>query len=823
MGIKRPLIFLLGAYLAGLALHYASVLFMIENAALAFLGILVWLLIRNRKYRLHNYFFLLLLPPLMIGGYFLINRQLAVSEADTAFFQKENGTLEGKISLVEETEEYTRLTITKGILTIAGEESFYKLKLLVYADTEEKYLIGNQIKATGSVLKFLQSTNPGQFNEFLYYKTKNYDYKFYADSVLITSSKTNSYYQSLRTIKNKLILTYYKLLSDKNAGILTAMMLGDTSYLKDDIKELYRENGITHILAISGLHISLLGLTLYKIFRRLHLPLALATVLTLYFLYSYGILTGFGVSTNRAVVMMSVYLAAVLTGRTYDLLSGTALSALIILLQSPLEITNAGFLLSFGAVLGIGTIYPVLNKVLVETKEKNKKKKHEITQLEKFKYKKPKQVTVINNLREKSVFDVVQEMIVNILKQTFFSGLSVQLMLMPILLWFFYEVPVYSLLVNLLIIPLSSFLTILAFLSVLIGCINVPLGSFLMGSVNYILEFYEAVCRIGSGLPGNSILTGRPEILIILLYYVFLYLFVQINKKKFSKPSLILLCTFLLLFIPIRSNNLEVTFLDVGQGDGIFLRLPSGTAMLVDSGSSDVKKLGRYRIEPFLKYNGIKEIEYAVITHGDSDHYSGILELIGDDYQGDIRIKNLILPGVSFDDKAYLTLIQAAKRKGIKVSTLNTGDSFKDGEVSLNCLWPVKGISQGSDMNSHSIVLSLKYREFDLLLTGDLEGVGEGYITNIIAKTGSYDILKVAHHGSKYSTGSDFLEAVSPDYAIISCGIDNSYGHPHEETLERLITKGSEILKTTDNGAIIVITDGNRLKIREWVKGTQKR
>lgn len=819
MGIKRPFIWILAAYLAGLAIYAANLPFviMVFISLSTLLGILIWLLYPGKRtYRLINYFFLLILPVLVLTGYLQMEKALLVPKADTAFKQKQKAEAQGEISLIEETDNYIRITITGAVLKTDNKSSYSDLKLLVYLDDKQSIFTGNAVRISGTVMKFTKASNPGQFDEYFYYKAKKYHYKFYADSITVINSNVDSYHQTLYTTRKQLTAIYYRLLSGKNAGILTAMMLGDTNNLDADIKELYRKNGITHILAISGLHISLLGLTLYKILRRLRLPLFASTAVTLFFLYSYGILTGFGVSTNRAVVMMAVYMAAVLAGRTYDLLSGTAFSALIILMQNPLEIMSAGFLLSFGAVIGIAAVYPALKNVLNAGKKEQEKGNKLIRQK--------------TGTKKEKLLELLRGIASNILIQTLLSSLSAQLMLLPILIWFFYEIPVYSLFINILIIPLSSLLTILAFIAVLAGCIWIPAGTFFMGSVNYILEFYEAICKIGVKLPGSTLLTGKPEVLAVFIFYSMLFLFVQYNRKKGRRISLVFLLSFVILLIPAGGKNLEVTFMDVGQGDGIFLKLPDGTNMFIDGGSSNVKELGKYRLEPFLKYKGVKNIDYAVITHGDSDHYSGILEFLQEDYKGDIRIRNLILPNVSFTGDSYITLLQAAREKGVRVSVLSRGDAMKSENVYLNCLWPDKELLQASgeasDTNSHSVVLSLHYLDFDLLLTGDLEGMGEKIVTEEIEEEKGregviplrYDILKVAHHGSKYSTGNEFLEAVAPSLAIISCGVDNSYGHPHKETIDRLTNSKSVILQTKESGAVTVITDGRLIKIVEYTR-----
>jgi competence protein ComEC len=480
--------------------------------------------------------------------------------------------------------------------------------------------------------------------------------------------------------------------------------------------------------------------------------------------------------------MMVVLLFAALFGKTYDMLSALALSAFLILLQNPLQILSAGFLLSFGAVFGIAVILPCFKKLF------------------------PSKNPLIGSL---------------------LMSTCAQITTTPFILYFFYQFPVYSILTNLIILPFVTVLTLTSILAGMTGVIWLPAGIFLVGGADYILKFYELVCKIVSRLPKNLLTVGRPGILKIVIYFLLIAVFVWIaGKYKKWYSILIPAAAFLMLLMPHANDGFEVTVLDVGQGDSIYMESEKGTTFLIDGGSIDVKRVGMNRIQPFLLSQGTDYIDFAVITHSDSDHISGLTELMG---LGKIKVKNLILPNINKKDDAYLSLEALAKEKNIAVKYIKAGDHITEGKLLISCLHPAKGF-EASTSNSYSTVLSVTYGEFDMLLTGDLEQGGEDAVINLFknqellqkysgVKDGDgkpptdYDILKVAHHGSKNSTFIDLLNIIRPEYALISVGRDNSYGHPNKELLNRLNKIGSKILITYNTGAITIRTDGKRMKI----------
>ena len=280
---------------------------------------------------------------------------------------------------------------------------------------------------------------------------------------------------------------------------------------------------------------------------------------------------------------------------------------------------------------------------------------------------------------------------------------------------------------------------------------------------------------------------------------------------KKGKSSIIMAIVLVALLMAYRpSGFLDITMLDVGQGDGIYLKGPKGTTYFIDGGSSDESSLGKYCMEPFLKSQGTGILDYVFVTHGDTDHYSGIQEMLGRQDVG-IPIKHLILPCNYASDDDLLSLAKNARNVGVTVFAIEEGEGLQEGELTITCLQPAKEDSELIG-NAGSMVLEVTYGQFSMLCTGDVEGEGEELLLGKI-KGKDYDVLKVAHHGSKNSTTEKFLKLCSPAVALISAGVDNSYGHPHKELLRRLEDAGCRIYNTQKNGAIMLQTDGNSLTI----------
>jgi competence protein ComEC len=278
--------------------------------------------------------------------------------------------------------------------------------------------------------------------------------------------------------------------------------------------------------------------------------------------------------------------------------------------------------------------------------------------------------------------------------------------------------------------------------------------------------------------------------------------------------GLILICT-------LRVHSpLEITMIDVGQGDCHFMILPDGRSMMIDCGSSDVTDVARYRVIPYLLSEGCDCIDYAVVTHTDADHINGYEQMLSAKDSADVRIGTLIMPDIDDRDEAYDRLVSLATGKGVQIRKIHAGDTFEIDGMRFNCLNPALG-GVYTDANATSVCLDISYMGFRALYTGDAEGEGEREMEDRLRSSGmsgGYTLLKCAHHGSENSTSEDFLTLVRPQITFISAGVDNRYGHPHRELLERIEKTGSRVYVTKDLGAVQMDTDGKRIRIKSYIK-----
>ena len=500
--------------------------------------------------------------------------------------------------------------------------------------------IGDYITVEGDLLKLKTPTNQGQFDEEKYYKSRGIKYKLFVTDYVISNDKNKSNHlkysmkKILYKLKERAIKIYDNILPNEQASLMKAMILGDKSYLSIDIKDIYAQSGIAHVLAISGLHIAILGYGLYR-FICLFLSRKKGVILTIVFLLLYQILTGASISTIRAVIMLSIILLAYCFGRTYDIYSSISIAAIILLIINPYELWNVGFLLSFSAVMGIITIVPVLNEIY------NKKD--------------------------------------NKIIATFNVSLAATLGTMPVIIYNYYELHTYSVLINILVVPLMSIIVLCGFIGLISGFFSIIIGKICSGVVFYILNFYEFSCNIFSNLPLNTITIGRPKIISLIILIGTLVLISQLNNERMKRQvikKLIIIAVCLLVIIDyskyIINKPLKIVHMDIGQGDSAVITSPDRKIYIIDGGGNLSKNttdrdVGYYILKPYLKYNGISKIDCLIMSHSDRDHVGGLIELI--DY---FTIKNIIVPyaykNKQEEDILLDTLREKAEEKNINYS-----------------------------------------------------------------------------------------------------------------------------------------------------------
>ena len=620
-----------------------------------------------------------------------------------------------------------------------------------------KLRIGNVIMVHCSLYSFSKPGNPGQFDEFHYYQEQGIEYRAFVDKVTIIDASYYYLQEMMRQMRRQLYLVICRCANARDAGIVGAMLLGEKNDLSKEVKRLYKENGIAHILAISGLHISLIGTGLFFLLRRFVMPMHMAAIVSGVLLVLYGILTGGSVSTMRAITMMLCMLGARFLGKRYDALSALSLSALIQLIPHPLYLYDIGFLLSYGTVFGIIVFVKKFSEIVSGNPP---------------------------------------------WWQLIAGSLGIQIVTLPIILSAYYEIPLYGIVVNIIALPLVGFVLVGALGSIGMSFLSLWLGQFCFGIVHYILFFYDWICTFFTHLPNHQLIIGCPSPWQIISYYGMLLWWLYAPHKEDRKIHHVVLplAIVILCFFPNHNvDKWQITNLDVGQGDCTCIRTPS-TTILVDGGSSDVTNVGQYRIAPFLKYNGIRKIDYFFITHSDDDHTNGLLEIMEDSTHMGFDIGAIVLPKLEKKDENYKKIVSLCIREGISLCYMEKGNQLTVDNLQIRCQHPYAQYDWVSE-NDYSLVLELQYEDFRGLLTGDLEQAGESAIQE---QCQPVTYLKVAHHGSRNSTSEQLLAQIQPQMAVISCGKKNRYGHPHEETRKRLLAVGTKVYRTDQIGAVQV-------------------
>ena len=662
-------------------------------------------------------------------------------------------------------------------------------KYIVYVENQDinRYKIGQTIEVEGSYKNFTTPENDGQFNMRRYYRIRGYKAYVTKGKIIKASRNYSKLKSKLYVIKESTKKIYYDNMSEPDAGTLSAMVLGDKSGLIEDVKEYYQNAGISHILSLSGLHISTVGMFLFTLFMKAGMGEKMSSAISTVIMILYGIMTGLSTSTIRALIMFLLALIAKNVGRTYDLLSALYLAGVLILFEHPYYVYDSGFLMSYMSVVGIGIIYPVL---------------FDITENRFDKYR-----------------------VIEKAHQSICISISSSLATLPVVMNSFYKTARYGVLINLIVVPLMSVILVTGIIAIK-PCLKVS---------EIILGFYSLIAQKTSNYSGNIWITGSAKPIQNVVYIILiigactLYGYAKENKeknedfyknksdysyiKKCKMTKLCLaVCIFsLVAFLSYRNNpDICVNSLSVGQGACNVIYGKDVPIIVVDGGSTDVNDVGKYRIIPFLLYKGIDTIDYVFVTHNDDDHINGIKELLGS--SNGIKINHLFLS--EYDEDIY----ELAKERKTKVNIMQKGDQIVAGETKIEILNPDRK-SGFKDSNDNSLVIKVMCDDFDMLFTGDISTLTENYMLSDYQYSKALeniDFMTVPHHGSKYSSCEQFLRTVNPKIVTISAGENNSYGHPHAETLERLeYASNARVLRTDESGQVSIIV-GENVKVRQF-------
>lgn len=729
-------------------------------------------------------------------GFSLIRGNPLPESVQTWINKHPESTICGEVVRCQENEE-TQSVYLKNTYLIYNSEKVSIDNVKVYLqqkkyntdkkDNHNKLLAGSLVFVSGKLEEIESPRNPGEFDSKQYYACQHIYYVMKKGKIKKQSQNHSAYGQFLINMRQRFAEILEKTCGAE-AGAFEAIVLGDKSNLDPELKMRYQMAGIIHILAISGLHISLLGMGLYNMLKKAGFGIWPAGLLALIIMLQYGMMTGGGVSTMRAVCMFLLSVGAKIAGRIYDMPTGMAVAAILILVENPAYLLDGGFWLSFGSVIGIGCVWPVIQEALGNLeKEDNAGKK---------------------------------------ILWSFLASGVVQFTTLPIVLWFYGEVSVMGIFLNLLVLPTVGVVLGSGTADALLGLISIK-GTFVVAIPGRtILKIYEVLVIIIGKLPFCTWVGGKPEMWQIVDYYLILagavwIYWISEKKYKENKTAVMkkrkeiwkfrclcagMVCLGILLIGYKPKEDFRIACLDVGQGDGIVIEMENQWNILIDGGSTNKSSLGQYQLIPYLKSRGISRLDGIYISHTDEDHISGVREIL--DYISKgltiIRVENLILPDWDEvqDNKNFQELTELAKAAGTRVIYVNAGDRVRYGETTLKVLWPEAGAT-GKEVNEDAMVIEMTNGAFKGVFTGD---IGKDTEDKLLQKgvLEDVDFLKVAHHGSKYSTGEEFLDVVKPELSVISCSATNTYGHPSSDTLKRLENSGSKVLITKDVGAVTI-------------------
>ena len=776
---------------------------------------------RIKRKRSPLFIYAIIFYGLFFAGGLLLLRAEYPDMADQILAKREiDGTLSGNVEFVKETAEGEyQLTLSEVSFWEEGKGSLkhkkgsyffknYKLRakcrILKIKVSEKKIYPGDQISCTGKLSAIKEASNPGEFDARTYYYSLGIRYQFFGKAISRKKERPLSVYRMAGRVRERMDTVYRYILSENEYGLLKAMFLGDKTELSSEEKRLYEENGVAHLLAVSGLHVSIVGGMLFRFLRKRKFSYAVSCVCSSFVLLFYAIMTGFGNSVFRAVIMFLVFLLAQYFGAEYDMVSSMSLAGILMLYDSPLRILESGCIISFTSIFAIGMLVPFAK----ELEEKRRRSKLI-----------PGEFLIESKWKKR-------------IRQAFFTSIIISMVIGPLLLRFYYQWSPYSVLLNLFVIPAMSPLLLSAITGGVMGLFQLWAGMAGCIPAVLLLRGFHVIFQFIHKMPGAVIVTGCPSWWkILFLYLAELCLFICWYYRLWSAG-----CVFILILIAGRFCRpvppLQISMLDVGQGECIFLKTPANETVLIDGGSTSKKHIADYTILPALKYYGTDHLDYVIITHTDEDHISGIRELLEEEYP----VKNIILPdtlamrlpeqktekreGQEKDRESKKTMLEVVKKSNANVVKISKGDIIKLDGIRLSCLHPVKGWDD-EDVNSGSIVFALLYEKFTMLFTGDLPGEQEALFMKEVPTPVS--VLKTAHHGSKNSTTDLFLKRVHPQKAILSAGKNNLYGHPHKETIKRLQKNGADVYGTLWGGAIHIESNGQKYQINYFKKSMNTR
>ena len=702
----------------------------------------------------------------------------------------------------------------------------YKIKVIngkfkntyLYINSKEELEYGDKINVNGEFIEPSKARNYKGFDYKEYLKTlKIYGTIKVKNIRVLEKGKANV----LMQISNKTFLKIKNIIksaySEKMSKIIIGIMLGNTDEIDEETKQDFSNSNISHVLAVSGMHISYIIILVTNSTEKL-LGKRNSKIIASIVLVIYMFITGFSVSVVRACIMGILSCMSFIVYRKSNTLNNISISALIILIDNPYSLISLSFLLTYGGTLGIIYFEPIVEKIFKGIKIRNRKWKY--------------------------IFLKIQRKCKNIIEVMSVS-ISAQIIIAPIMALNFNSVGIGFILTNLMLSYIIGIIVMGGFIQILISMISINAGVAIAKIIEIPVYGIILISKINFG--NFKIVT--PDLYQVIVYYIVVFLFrflYQIFHSKncnqtqkrvkntiylvryklrpyFSKIAIVfLLIISLLCGFKKIPRDLKIYFIDVGQGDSTLIVTPSNKTILIDGGGSKTYDVGKNTLEPYLLDRKIKKIDYAIISHYDQDHCDGVLYILQN-----MKVENVIIGKQIKDSDNYNKFIRIVEEKGINVHIVSDGKRLNiEKNLYFDILWPDMGNKINENvLNNNSLICKLVYKKFSILFTGDIEEIAEKAILKKYkdSKLLKSTILKVAHHGSKTSSSKEFISAVNPQIALIGVGSNNKFGHPSDITIENLKSINCKLYRTDKDGEISINVDNNKMVIfkkLECIKNT---
>ncbi len=809
--MKRPILIIAIGYiigiLGGLYLEKSMVLF------LSCIAIIIFIIKRKKSWKIGRYkryiklyinnkAIIILIITAIISSIIIYQKEKEYKKIENELCKTEDIVIKGKIKRETKTKEYGKIyKVQIEEITQNGKEIKAQKKNIYIQENKTKIKLqyGDIIEVKGKYEEPESRRNYKGFDYKLYLKTKNILGTLKSTNIKKVRHKIENPIEYIESKSIKLSENLKQkannILPQEIASIFIGIILGDRTEIPEEAIENFRNANMSHILAVSGMHMSYLILLATQIIGKL-IGKKQSYYISIILIIEYMFLTGFSASIIRAGIMGIILISSKIFYKNNDVLTNIAISALIILLKNPYTILDLSFQFSYGGTIGIILFQKFISKNFLEKIIKSKK-------------------------------------IIEIISVT----ISAQIIILPISIIQFNKLNIYFILTNLIIGFIIGPVMACGFIFLITLIINVKTAQIFSIILQIAIKALILTSQIAK-LPYSNIYLPTPNFIQIIIYFLSIHIFMFIyyiyntkNKtqtvKRFRniismikfylkyrmKPktksrtkiiSIIIIA--LIMVMQIIPKDLKVYFVDVNQGDSTFIVTPKGKTILIDGGGSSYTNVGRNTLLPYILDRGYTKIDIAIISHMDLDHCDGIIYLMDK-----IKIKTIIIGKQYEESDNYKRFVKLAKEKRIEVKIVEAGENINiERNVNLDILWPdSKNKISENAINNNSLVFKLKYKKYSILFTGDIEEIAEKAILERYKNMLQSTILKVAHHGSKTSTTAEFLKAVKPRYALIGVGKNNKFGHPSENTIKKLKEMKVKIFRTDELGEITIKMNKN--------------